>query len=112
MDAHHGQGEFVLIVHEADDSQADDDTDMSVLPLLDALLESVSVRDAARIAAKVSGQPRDTLYALALSRQKSALSYDGLQPVLLLYAQDWKSTRLNSSHSCATRIPFSAFKKT
>src|SRR3546814_1505368 len=72
MDAHHGQGEFVLIVHEADDSQADDDTDMSVLPLLDALLESVSVRDAARIAAKVSGQPRDTLYALARSEEHTS----------------------------------------
>ena len=36
---------------------------------LDALLESVSVRDAARIAAKATGLPRDTLYARALSRK-------------------------------------------
>src|SRR3546814_13914902 len=43
MDAHHGQGEFVLIVHEADDSHADADTDMSALPLLDGRLERVSV---------------------------------------------------------------------
>ena len=36
---------------------------------LDALLEAVSVRDAARIAAKATGLPRDTLYARALSRK-------------------------------------------
>ncbi len=73
MDAHHGQGEFVLIVHESEESEADDDIDPAALVLLDALLESVSLRDAARIAAKVTGQPRDALYALALARQKSAL---------------------------------------
>lgn len=73
MDAHHGQGEFVLIVHESESPDVDDDTDPSAVALLDALLESVSLRDAARIAAKVTGQSRDTLYALALARQKSAL---------------------------------------
>ena len=40
--------------------------------LLDALLETVSVRDAARVAAKVTGLPRDTLYTLALQRQRAA----------------------------------------
>jgi len=35
------------------------------------LLESVSVRDAARIAAKATGLARDTLYARALSRKPS-----------------------------------------
>jgi 16S rRNA (cytidine1402-2'-O)-methyltransferase len=33
---------------------------------LDALLESMSVRDVARVAAKATGQPRDALYARAL----------------------------------------------
>jgi 16S rRNA (cytidine1402-2'-O)-methyltransferase len=42
--------------------------------LLDALLESMSVRDAARVAAKVTGQARDVLYNRALSRKKSAES--------------------------------------
>lgn len=67
-DSHRSQGEFVLIVHEAQRQEAAAlDADTGVL--LDALLETVSVRDAARVAAKVTGLPRDALYALALERQ-------------------------------------------
>ncbi|MEI2417801.1 16S rRNA (cytidine(1402)-2'-O)-methyltransferase [Orrella sp. JC864] len=66
-----GQGEFVLIVHEAPAPEAADG--QSVPPeteaLLEALLETVSVRDAARVAARVSGLPRDLLYAWALARK-------------------------------------------
>jgi len=40
--------------------------------LLDALLESMSVRDAARVAAKVTGVARDVLYNRALARKKSS----------------------------------------
>lgn len=69
-DSHRGQGEFVLIVHQAPEQDQDDGLDGSTAILLDALLESVSVRDAARIAAKVTGLPRDTLYTQALGRQK------------------------------------------
>lgn len=68
-DAHHTQGEFVLVVHEAAVSDATDEIDVSTLELLDALLESLSVRDAARVAAKVSGLPRDVLYSVALERK-------------------------------------------
>ncbi|RTZ43127.1 16S rRNA (cytidine(1402)-2'-O)-methyltransferase [Candidimonas sp. SYP-B2681] len=71
QDAHRSQGEFVLIVHQADEAQNDDALDPSSSVLLDALLETLSVRDAARVAAKVTGLPRDTLYALALARQKT-----------------------------------------
>ncbi|HWK71786.1 MAG TPA: 16S rRNA (cytidine(1402)-2'-O)-methyltransferase [Burkholderiaceae bacterium] len=77
-DSHHGQGEFVLIVHESERDEADDAIDPAALALLDALLQSVSLRDAARITAKVTGQPRDALYAHALARQKSSLGQDGL----------------------------------
>ena len=66
-DSHRSQGEFVLIVHEAP-KQEGQAPDASTAVLLDALLETVSVRDAARVAAKVTGLPRDTLYALALQR--------------------------------------------
>lgn len=75
-DPHRGQGEFVLIVHEAQRSGPDDDADeasaVAVDTLLDALLETLSVRDAARVAAKVTGQSRDKLYKLALDRKKEA----------------------------------------
>ncbi len=70
QDAHRSQGEFVLIVHEAESGPQDDEqVDASALTLLDALLDSLSVRDAARVAAKVTGLPRDTLYAMALARR-------------------------------------------
>lgn len=68
-DPHRHQGEFVLIVHEAQEA-AGEEMDPAVLELLDALLDSLSVRDAARVAAKVTGLPRDELYTLALSRRK------------------------------------------
>lgn len=69
-DPHRHQGEFVLIVHEAQEPAAGEEMDPAVLELLDALLDSLSVRDAARVAAKVTGLPRDELYTLALSRRK------------------------------------------
>ena len=71
QDTHRSQGEFVLIVHEAVQAEADESVDAGTLALLDALLEHLSVRDAARVAAKVSGLQRDVLYALALARKES-----------------------------------------
>lgn len=65
------QGEFVLIVAapppEEDSAQAHDE-------LLGILLESVSVRDAARVAARLTGTSRDTLYARALALREAAQS--------------------------------------
>ncbi|TEA78328.1 16S rRNA (cytidine(1402)-2'-O)-methyltransferase [Allopusillimonas ginsengisoli] len=70
QDAHRSQGEFVLIVHEAEQvSQEDGEVDAAAATMLDALLETLSVRDAARVAARVTGLPRDTLYAMALARR-------------------------------------------
>ena len=71
-DSQRGQGEFVLIVHEAvrKPQSAEGQVEPSVLVLLDALLESLSVRDAARVAAKATGVARDVLYSLALERKK------------------------------------------
>jgi len=71
-DAQHQQGEFVLIVHEM--PRAIPPAHAQALPpealtLLDALLaESLSVRDAARVAARVTGTSRDALYREALQR--------------------------------------------
>lgn len=69
-DTHHEQGEFVLIVHAAPSPESGV-VDAATLSLLDALLETVSVRDAAKVAAKVSGLPRDVLYKLALERDNA-----------------------------------------
>lgn len=76
-DAHREQGEFVLIVHappvvEDLDELADPKTDV----LLDALLETVSLRDAAKVAAKLTGIARDVLYARALARKKAGAADD------------------------------------
>ena len=66
-ETHRSQGEFVLIVHEAQ-ATSSAELDPQAVALLDALLETLSVRDAVKVAAKVSGAPRDALYALALER--------------------------------------------
>lgn len=68
---HRGQGEFVLIAHAAPAAQAAEEDEPRATALLDALLETLSVRDAARVAAKVTGVSRDTLYARALARKKA-----------------------------------------
>lgn len=66
-DPHRSQGEFVLIVHEAE-TPAGAALDAQAVELLDALLEVLSVRDAVKVAAKIGGASRDALYALALER--------------------------------------------
>lgn len=64
-DAHREQGEFVLILH-APPPAADTGIPDDALAWLTALVDVVSVRDAARVVAKVTGLPRDVLYAQAL----------------------------------------------
>lgn len=68
--AHRDQGEFVLIVQAAPAQEEDSGIDPRTDTLLDALLESVSVRDASKVAARVTGLPRDVLYARALARSR------------------------------------------
>lgn len=76
-EAHRGQGEFVLILHEAQGAPGqdvlDDDEDPAVSAqtdmLLDALLESLSVRDTVKVAQKVTGASKDVLYKRALQRK-------------------------------------------
>ena len=74
-DPHREQGEFVLIVHTAViEAEADDALSPEHRRLMEALLEDLSVRDAARIGARATGLARDRLYAWALneSRRQSA----------------------------------------
>ena len=71
-DPHREQGEYVVIIHPQAVVQTevlDIEESASVDAWLDALLETLSVRDVARIAAKATGQPRDALYARALARK-------------------------------------------
>lgn len=69
-EAHRDQGEFVLIIHEAP-AVPNDEIDAQAVALLDALMQTLSLRDAVKVTAKVSGASRDALYALALERDKS-----------------------------------------
>jgi 16S rRNA (cytidine1402-2'-O)-methyltransferase len=66
-DDHRSQGEFVVIVHAPPAVSAEDSDAASADELLKALLETVSVRDAARVAARVTGLPKDALYSRALA---------------------------------------------
>lgn len=71
-DPHREQGEYVVIIHPQalmQNEELDVEESASVDAWLDALLETMSVRDVARIAAKATGQPRDALYARALARK-------------------------------------------
>ena len=74
--AHREQGEYVVILHPPEsiaDEQAEIEQAAGVDVWLEALLETMSVRDIARIAARVTGQSRDALYArtLALKAKKA-----------------------------------------
>lgn len=73
-DTRRRQGEFVLIVHA--DPAADEETalDAGQIRLVDVLLESMSVRDVARIVARVSGHPRDQVYSEVLRRSGRSAS--------------------------------------
>lgn len=71
-DPHREQGEYVVIVHPEPVVHSEAlalEESASVDAWLDALLETMSVRDAARVAAKATGLARDTLYARALARK-------------------------------------------
>lgn len=71
-DPHRGQGEFVLIVHAPETSPLTARTAVDEMALADALLESLSVRDAARILTKATSLSRDEAYQLALARSRRA----------------------------------------
>ncbi|MAO51385.1 MAG: 16S rRNA (cytidine(1402)-2'-O)-methyltransferase [Pusillimonas sp.] len=69
QDSHHSQGEFVLVLHPDAGADADEAPPAYVAMLLDALLEELSVKDAARIAARATNLPKADLYRMALERR-------------------------------------------
>ena len=69
-DSHRQQGEFVMILHaEPQSKESSDEVPADTQAWMRALLEQMSVRDAARLASKVSGVSRDVLYAWALAEK-------------------------------------------
>ena len=62
--AHRQQGEFVLVLGPGEAKVADPG------PVLDALLESLPASEAAKLAARITGAPRNALYREALQRAK------------------------------------------
>lgn len=68
-DTNHQRGEFVLLI-EAASSHADHSLN-EALRVLDILLESCSVSQAAALASRITGMKKNRLYEMALSRQSS-----------------------------------------
>ena len=67
-DENQQRGEFVVIVHGAP-PVPQEALLQEALRVLDILLESVSVKQAAALAAKITGMKKNQLYELALERQ-------------------------------------------
>ncbi len=69
-DKHRGQGEFVLVLH-AKQPNDDPDVGLSVAEqrLMTILLDEMSLRDAARVAAKITGQGRSRFYEWGLQNR-------------------------------------------
>ncbi len=64
---HRQQGEFVLVLGPGEEKQADLAEAGRVLKIL---LEKLPASDAAKLAARITGLPRNTLYRLALHDNK------------------------------------------
>jgi 16S rRNA (cytidine1402-2'-O)-methyltransferase len=67
-DSHRTQGEFVLVIGPGEEKRIGAPVDPDVV--LEALLEALSPSDAARIAARITGLPKNVLYRKALARAK------------------------------------------
>jgi 16S rRNA (cytidine1402-2'-O)-methyltransferase len=67
-DAHHSRGELVLILEAAPPEREESHWPQGEA-ILDALLEELPASQAARLAARISGAPRQALYQRALARK-------------------------------------------
>jgi 16S rRNA (cytidine1402-2'-O)-methyltransferase len=73
-DANRSRGEFVLVVDLPPVDVATDELSPEAIALLDALLEELSASRATRVAAKITGLPRELLYAQALRMKPEPLA--------------------------------------
>lgn len=72
-DADRGRGEFVLVLHALPKAEPTADTlPAEVARLLGILLRELPLKQAAALAAEISGQPRKKLYAAALALKTGA----------------------------------------
>ena len=67
MRAERGQGEFVLVLEPGPER---DGKSMDADAVLDILLESMKPSEAAKLAARITGAPKNELYRKALDRAK------------------------------------------
>ncbi|ARU03864.1 16S rRNA (cytidine(1402)-2'-O)-methyltransferase [Comamonas serinivorans] len=67
-DAQRQRGEFALVLHATQAPAAGDDT----TPLLSALLAELPLKSAVRLAAQITGAPRNALYDQALSLKQAS----------------------------------------
>ncbi len=63
------RGEFVLLVHANTAVAEGEDTHAAALKVLDALLTELPVKTAVKLAAQITGAPRNALYDAALARK-------------------------------------------
>lgn len=69
--AHRTRGEFVLLVHPKAAEAAADGLDAASLRTLDLLLSELPLKTAVRLCAEITGQPRNAVYPVALSRRQA-----------------------------------------
>lgn len=70
QDSHREKGEYVVIVEGANPDQADDD--LEAKRILTILLAELSVKQAAALAAQITGQKKNALYQMALEMKEQA----------------------------------------
>ncbi len=68
---HRTRGEFVLMLHPQAAAAADDALSAAALRTLDLLLAELPLKTAVRLAAEISGEPRNALYNAALTRRSA-----------------------------------------
>jgi 16S rRNA (cytidine1402-2'-O)-methyltransferase len=79
-DEHQQLGEFVLIVHGADVAAAGAGSAAEGERILKVLLEELPLKQAVSLASRLSGEPRNRLYDLALAMQKGPSGPGGSPP--------------------------------
>ncbi len=73
VDRMHQKGEFVLMLAGYEQEQSTDEQSVAVESLLKILVDELPVKQAAGLAAKITGKKKNELYKLAMSLKKQSL---------------------------------------